>query len=290
MFQFCSWTLLNFTLHTLCMFVKSAQSIVPALLCTGSHILEQSRCKMTVEWLLAMCGHHHHHCIVSVVCLVHFSSLSLYLIHTDTLIDTCDLTLGELSNCWTYHAIHGCVKKKLGWSTDLLTGVAQDANAPKNCEKMFHIYFCSHPHRTQYARRLRVMTRVKKFERLDFGIRGYLEQRHHWSQLLLKRHRHYQPQQQSTWLLLSRIFCIIYHVVGQSSQCNEVLFLTKFTNSFWHEQPKNPVFPAEIRNNSISHRESKNDHRQGRKSKPLTFGSWAKNKEPRFKWHLDVLK
>ena len=84
-------------------------SIVPALLCTGSHILEQSRCKITVEWLLAMCGHHHHHCIVCVVCLVHFSSLSLYLIHTDTLIDTCDLTLGELSNCWTSHAIHGCV-------------------------------------------------------------------------------------------------------------------------------------------------------------------------------------
>ena len=79
------------------------------------------------------------------------------------------------------------------------------------------IYICSHPHRTQYARRLRVMTRVKKFERLDFGIRGYLEQRHHWSQLLLKRHRHYQPQQQSTRLLLSQIFCIIHHVVGQSS-------------------------------------------------------------------------
>ena len=83
--------------------------------------------------------------------------------------------------------------------------------------KKCSIYICSHPHRTQYARRLRVMTRVKKFERLDFGIRGYLEQRHHWSQLLLKRHRHYQPQQQSTRLLLSQIFCIIHHAVGQSS-------------------------------------------------------------------------
>ena len=115
----------------------------------------------------------------------------------------------------------------------------------KNCEKMFHIYFCSHPHRTQYARRLRVMTRVKKFEQLDFGIRGYLEQRHHWSQLLLKRHRHYQPQQQSTRLLLSQIFCIIHHVVGQSNQCNAALFLTKFTNYYRLEQLKNPVFPAE---------------------------------------------
>ena len=85
-------------------------SIVPALLCTGSQILEQSRCKMTVEWLLAMCCHW----IVCVVCLMHFSSLSVPNTHIYiALIDTCDLnTLGELSNCWTPHAIHCCVKKK----------------------------------------------------------------------------------------------------------------------------------------------------------------------------------
>ena len=62
--------LLTITLHCTVLYLLKALnhwSIVPALLCTGSHILEQSRCKMTVEWLLAMCGHHHHHCIVCVV-------------------------------------------------------------------------------------------------------------------------------------------------------------------------------------------------------------------------------